>query len=201
MNKLKTVLAASAMAAAIGAPLPASAMEPFIGQIQFFGFNFTPRGWAPCNGQLLPISQNTALFSLLGTIYGGDGRTTFALPDARGRVLINQGQGPGLPNFQIGSMGGSTTNTLTTSQLPPHAPSITLRANGSTGNTGTPGSSTVLAAVDRSTNYSTSAPNVSMSPTSVSVGNVGQGQPVNNMQPYLTVNCQIALVGIFPSRN
>jgi len=201
MNTLKTVWAVSAMAFALGAPVPAAAMDPFIGQIQYFGFSFTPRGWAPCNGQLLPVSSNTALFSLLGTTYGGDGRTTFGLPDARGRVLVGQGRGPGLPDFRIGSKGGTTSNTLTVNQLPSHTHSAALHASGTAGNTGTPAANTVLAGVDRGSNYSSTAPNVTMSPTSVTIGSAGGGQPVNNLPPYLTVNCQIALVGIFPSRN
>ena len=94
--------------------------EPFIGEIRIFGFNFAPRGWALCDGQLLPISQNSALFSLLGTIYGGDGRTTFALPDLRGRAALHEGTGPGLSPRQLGQRSGSETNTLTVNQLPPH---------------------------------------------------------------------------------
>lgn len=95
-------------------------MEPFLGQIQAFGFNFAPRGWAGCNGQLLSIAQNTALFSLLGTTYGGNGQTTFALPDLRGRYMVNQGQGPGLSLYTIGQVGGTETTTLTSTQMPIH---------------------------------------------------------------------------------
>ena len=99
--------------------------EPFIGQIQPFAFNFAPRNWALCDGQLLPISQNTALFSLIGTTYGGDGRTTFGLPDLRGRVPIHQGHGPGLSSYVIGQTGGSATNTLTQAQMPSHTHTAT----------------------------------------------------------------------------
>lgn len=201
MKKIRSAVAASALAITCAMPQAAMAMDPFIGQIQFFGFQFTPRGWAPCDGQLVAISSNSALFSLLGTTYGGDGRTTFALPDARGRALIHQGSGPGLPLYRIGQRGGSPTSTLTTLNLPSHNHVATVHAVGAAGNSGTPASNVVPAAVSRGTLYSSAAPDVTMSPGMVTTGNTGGSQSFSTVSPYLTVNCQIALVGIFPSRN
>jgi microcystin-dependent protein len=168
-------------------------MEPFIGQIQAFGFNFAPRGWAKCDGSLLPISQHSALFSLLGTTYGGDGRTTFGLPDLRGRAALHQGTGPGLSPRTIGQRGGQETSTLTTQNLPPHNHS--LHARGEEDNSEKP-ENNVLAA---SPTYSTAAQDVTMHGTSI--GNTGSSQAFNNMQPFLVINWCIALVGTFPSRN
>ena len=134
-----------AIALAMGAALDmkrnlANAQESYLGQIQMFGFNFAPRGWAFCDGQLLPIAQNTALFSLLGTIYGGDGRTTFGLPDLRGRVPVHLGQGPGLANFTIGQKGGFATTTLSVQQMPlhAHAAQTTVHAGSATSDSGDP---------------------------------------------------------------
>ena len=205
------------IAAAIVVPLvwnsSAAAQEPLLGQIQAFGFNFTPRGWAQCDGQLLPINQNTALFALLGTIYGGDGRTTFALPDLRGRVPIHQGRGPGLTDRRIGSRGGAEITVLGVANMPPHnhlattTATATLHAQTSNGNEEVPGSTTVLARDRRDEVYSSQAPNVTMSPAAitanvnVTIGSTGNGQAFNNMPPYLTVNYCIAVIGIFPSRN
>jgi microcystin-dependent protein len=186
--------------------------EPFIGQIQTYGFNFAPRGWALCDGQLLPISQNTALFSLLGTIYGGDGRTTFALPDLRGRAPIHMGNGPGLSTRKIGSKGGSEFVTLTEAQMPAHDHTGTanlsgkIRCNSGAGNVDSPVGN-ALAEIDRVNQYSNAGPNADMHDDTVSAsGNLttataGGSQPHNNMQPYLTINYCIALVGLFPSRS
>ncbi len=180
-------------------------MDPFIGQIIMFGGNFAPRGWAFCNGQLLAIAQNTALFSILGTIYGGDGRTTFGLPELRGRVAVHAGgsSGPGLTNRPLGSRGGSETNTLTTSQLPSHNHTATMRAESAPGSTGNP-TGNLLGVITTGANiYAPPVPatEVSMSSDSIVVNNTGGGQSVNNMQPYTAVNYIIALVGTFPSRN
>ena len=183
---------------------PASASEPFLGTIQAFGFNFPPRGWATCDGQLLPISQNTALFSLLGTMYGGNGQTTFALPDLRGRVPIHMGQGPGLSPRNIGEHGGAESVTLTGSQMPAHthAASGTVQAQSGNGDVTSPGGA-VPANDPRQRQFSTVAPNVEMRPDTVTVTvlNAGGSQPHNNMPPYLVVNYSIALQGIYPSRN
>lgn len=184
--------------------------EPFIGQIQMFGFNFNPRGWAQCDGQLLPIAQNSALFSLLGTIYGGDGRTTFALPDLRGRVAIHQGSGPGLTNRTIGSRSGSERVTLNETQIPSHDH---VASATSTANAVTPAGNANVAegnvwandAGVSSATYSSATANATMGDgaisTEVNVQNAGGGQSHENMQPFLTINFCIALVGLFPSRN
>ena len=188
-------------------------MEPFIGQIILFGGNFEPRGWAFCQGQLLPISQNQALFSIIGTTYGGDGRTTFALPDLRGRAPIGMGQGPGLSERRLGSIGGSETNTLNITQLPSHnhMATGTLRASETEATTNNPAGNVLAIGktpIDRSSIvdanvYTSSAPNTNMAANQVevTVGNTGGNIPVNNMPPVLTTNYIIALVGIFPSRN
>lgn len=173
-------------------------MEPFIGQIILAGFNFAPRGYALCQGQLLSIAQNSALFSLLGTTYGGDGITTFALPDLRGRVPMGFGNGPGLTPRVLGEESGTETVTLLVSEIPAH--NHLLLANSAPGDTGAPAGA-VLAnsgATDREY-LSTGAPNEPMSVQAI--GMTGGTLPHNNMQPYLVLNYSIALEGIFPSRN
>jgi microcystin-dependent protein len=169
--------------------------DPFLGEIRMFGFNFAPYGWAMCNGQLLPISQNTALFSLLGTTYGGDGQTTFQLPNLQSRVAIHQGQGSGLSLYDIGQASGSETVTLTQNQMPQHSHSVS--ASSAPGTSGRPAS----AVPARSTGevYAGSSDGTTMSPSMI--GNAGGSQPHTNIQPYLTLNFCIALQGIFPSRN
>jgi len=167
--------------------------DPFLGEIRVTGFNFAPRGWALCDGQLLPINQNTALFALLGTQFGGNGQTTFALPDLRGRVPIHQGQGPGLTPRTIGETGGAESATLNVAQLPPHT--HTALASGGAQTTDRPaGAYPAVGGV-----YSTAAPDVTMAPGTIA--STGGGQPLPTMPPYLTVNFIIALQGIFPSRN
>jgi microcystin-dependent protein len=183
---------------------PAQAAEPYIGQIIMFGGNFTIRGYAQCNGQLLSIASNTALFSILGTTYGGDGRTTFGLPDLRGRCPIHYGSGLGLPSVSLGQKGGTATNTLTVNNLPPHSHDVTVKLKGSSlqGTEQGPGGHT-LAYDRRETQYSGSAPDVEMNSASVevTVSNTGAAQPVNNMPPFQAVNFQIALTGLYPPRN
>ena len=170
--------------------------EPFIGQIIMAGFNFAPRGYAFCAGQLLSIAQNTALFSLLGTTYGGDGRVTFGLPDLRGRVPVHMGQGPGLSNYVEGQVVGTENVSLLLSQLPQH--NHLVNAN-TTGGVATPINSFPASdGGDQATLYAAS-PTGMMNP--VMTGLAGGSQPHNNMQPYLVTNFCIALVGIFPSRN
>ena len=156
--------------------------EPYIGQLMLVGFNFCPRGWAPADGALLDIAQNTALFSLLGTIYGGDGRTTFGLPDLRGRAPIHTGQGPGLSNYPIGSSGGAEAVTLTPQEMPVHNHTITDLQNAN-------GTDPGLVIRDGS------------SAEQVPTSNAGGGEAHENRPPYLTMNWCIALVGVFPSRN
>ncbi len=176
--------------------------EPFIGQIVMFGGNFAPRDWALCDGQLLQISQWPALFSILGTTYGGDGRTNFALPDLRGRVAVHAGNGPGLPNILLGQSGGSATTTLNITNLPSHDHDHRLRGSTSIGDTSSPGGA--VPAVNQLTRYGiyqTGAPDTDMSTEAITAAPVGAGQAFNNMPPYQAVNYIIALVGLFPSRN
>lgn len=177
--------------------------EPFIGEIIMFAGNFNPRGWALCQGQLLAISQNTALFSILGTTYGGNGQTTFALPDLRGRVPVGQGQGPGLSSYTLGQQSGSETVTLTSQQMPSH--NHLINASEGNGAQQTPGSGFPASGVVPTSgnaavsNYRNSSDGTTLAPTAV--GLAGGNQPHTNIQPYLCINFIIALEGIFPSRN
>ncbi|MES2130164.1 MAG: tail fiber protein [Pseudomonadota bacterium] len=172
--------------------------EPFLGQIMCAPYNFAPRGWAELNGQLLSIAQNTALFALIGTTYGGDGRTTFALPDMRGRNLVHYGQGPGLSARLLGEAGGTETVTLSAGNLPAHSHAVTPK--GSTGDASqiSPASG-VAATKARTTLYAPGPGNIDMAP--IQSAPTGASTPVGVMAPFLTVNCYIALEGIFPSRN
>lgn len=164
---------------------------PFLGELKIVSFNFPPKGWAFCNGQFLPINQNQALFSLLGTMYGGNGQTTFALPDLRGRAPIHVGAG-----FIQGQVGGQEAHTLTQSEMPQHL--HFMQASNVDANTDTPSSSVALAtsAIDL---YRQPTALVAMEPGII--GNVGGSQAHQNMQPYLVLNYVIALIGVFPSRN
>lgn len=172
---------------------------PFIAEIVMFGGNFAPRGWAFCQGQLLSIAQNTALFSLLGTTYGGNGQTTFALPDLRGRVPMQQGSGPGLTPRVLGEQGGTETVTLLITQMPAHNHTavISTKANTGSGNDTLPTNNYWTEG-----NYNTGT-NTQMNPAAVqaTIGISGGSQPHNNMQPFLALNFIIATQGIFPSRN
>jgi microcystin-dependent protein len=172
-------------------------MEGYIGEIRGFAGNFAPRAWAFCEGQLLSIASNTALFSILGTTYGGDGRTTFALPDLRGRVPIQQGTGPGLPNYQLGQSGGSATHTMIVTEMPSHNHTGTIKCQTGAGNTSTPED----AYVARVGNAYSDSQNGSMAADALTINNTGGGQPFSIMQPYLAINFIICLQGIFPSRN
>ena len=167
--------------------------EPFMGEIRMFGFNFAPRSWAMCSGQILPIAQNTALFSLLGTTYGGNGTTTFALPDLRSRVPVHFGQGPGLSNVVLGERAGSEVVTLTIDQLATHTHGIAA-SNGTA--TASRPANNFLAAGGA---YANATDGTTMNPGMVQ--NTGGSQPHENRQPYLGLNFCIALDGIFPSRN
>jgi len=176
----------------LGFGKPASAQEPFLGEISMIGFNFAPRGWAFCDGQLFSITQNTALFSLLGTTFGGDGRTTFALPDLRGRVAIHPGSGPGLSPIQWGEKGGEEDVTLTVNQMPSHEHSVigaTLVGNPETAKN----------QKSKGNNPPVNVPNIEM--TSSMTGPTGGGLAHNNMPPFLGIYHIIALQGIFPSRD
>ena len=180
--------------------------EPFLGEIKMFGGNFAPRGYAFCNGALISINSNQSLFALLGTIYGGDGRTTFALPDLRGRAPTNQGQGSGLTNRAIGQRSGSETNTLNQNQMPAHNHAITATAKckGGAGNANTAvGNVWSNDAGVSSATYSNAGADADMATNAIAAesANTGASQAVNNMQPYLVCNYIIALQGLFPSRN
>lgn len=177
-------------------------MEPFIGMIVMFGGNFAPRDWAFCEGQLLPISSNTALFSILGTIYGGDGRTTFALPDLRGRTAIGPGTGPGLSSYSQGQKGGVESVTLNTTQIPSHNHTATgqLKSNGGPGDSPSPAGAYFGEANDDI--YASSAGSTMASDgVNVTVNNNGGGQSHENRPPYLACYYIIALSGIYPSRS
>ena len=175
--------------------------EPFLGMLATFGFNFQPRGWAYCAGQLISIAQNSALFALLGTTFGGDGQNTFGLPNMQSRIPVGMGTGPGLSNYQMGQMGGTENVTLNSTQMPQHSHFMTASGDGPTqataqgaslgsqGRTG--GTMPIIYA-----NGATTPVNMA-SATSLAGGN----QPHDNLQPYLAVNYCIALEGIFPSRN
>jgi microcystin-dependent protein len=220
-KSLRSVASIAALGAALGGGLwspaaKACSSEAYIGSICIFAGNFDIRNNALAQGQLLSIAQNTALFSILGTTYGGNGQTTFALPDTRGRVVIGQGQGPGTSSYQLGQVGGTESVTLTQAQMPlhTHAASTTLtlgakaRGNSATGNADGPGGNT-WAARPRGGQYSTAAPDVDMKADTLqltgsaatTVGAAGGSQPFAIVQPYVTLNYQIVLFGIFPSRN
>lgn len=165
--------------------------NPFVAEIRLFGFNFAPQGWALCNGQIMPISQNTALFALLGTTYGGDGRSTFALPNLQGQVVVGQGQGPGLSLYDLGQTGGEVSHTLLVAEMPAHDHVIGVSSTAGTLTTASGG--TAIGAPPTPA-Y---GPVYNMTPMA---GNVGGSQPHNNLQPYLTLNFCIALQGVFPPR-
>ena len=166
--------------------------EPFLGEIRLVSFNFPPSGWALCNGQFLPINQNQALFALFGTTYGGNGQTTFALPDLRGRTPISFSA-----SFALGQTGGEEAHTITSSEMPAHNHVVT--GNDAAATTNTPGSTTRLANSSPVNLYSAFSNPTTMNPGKIL--NVGGSQAHNNMQPYLTITFIVALQGIFPSRN
>lgn len=176
--------------------------DQFLGEIDIFGFNFAPAGWALCQGQLLPISQNAALFSLLGTQFGGNGTSTFALPNLQGRIPNHQGQGPGLSVYNIGQTGGAATVTLSTSTIPSHT--HTLPVTTVDGKVTTPTTANVVGAVGggRGGGGGSAYGTTTLANMAAQNGNTaGGGQAHNNMAPYLTLNYCIALTGIYPSRN
>jgi microcystin-dependent protein len=217
-QRMSVTLAAGAVAAGLvmAAPAPAVAQEPFIGEIRMVGFNFCPRGWAPAAGQLMPINQNQALFALLGTTYGGDGRTTFALPDLRGRVPVADGQGPGLSNVRLGEKGGREAAQLSANELPAHShgasTAVTLHSSSTAADSARPGGR-LLARTRSMTSpterarpriYSSGAADVTMADAAATAGttvdDAGGNLPFNVRDPFLGVRFCIALVGIFPSR-
>lgn len=195
--------------------------DAFLGEIRMVGFNYAPPGWAFCDGSLLMISSNTALFALLGTTYGGDGRTNFALPDLRGRVPVSWGQAPGLSRYELGERSGAETETITLSHMPAHQHalpssvsarmSVSIPAYSKEGNDPAPGPDNVLAAMGAGLQavegYSSETADTNLKPTTAGgtlqlsgdTGSTGSGQPVNVVQPYLTVNFIICVSeGIFP---
>jgi microcystin-dependent protein len=173
--------------------------DPFVAEVRIFPFNFAPKGWAWCNGQLLPISQNTALFSLLGTYYGGDGKTTFALPNLQGSVPVHVGgnqPGPGLSTYSLGQNGGTDTVTLLASESPSHTHSVNAQTIDQ-GDNRIPSPTLNLGNTQIYSNAGSAT--AQMDPTAVSI--FGGGQPHNNLMPYLTLYYNIALQGVFPPRS
>jgi len=170
--------------------------EPYLGEITIFAGNYAPRGFAFCSGQLLSIAQNTALFSLLGTTYGGDGATTFQLPDLRGRVVLGAGQGAG-SNFELGQTGGEEAHSLTVAELPAHT--HPLQAQAGAGNANAPAGNVLAAPVEPAFGYSSASPNSTMA--APSIGLAGGNQPHNTMPPYTALNFIISLDGLFPPRD
>src|SRR5215204_2406912 len=171
--------------------------DPFVAEIRIFPFNFAPKGWAFCDGQLMPISQNTALFALLGTVYGGDGKSTFALPDLQGNVPMHPGQGPGLSLYDLGQIGGTETVTLLQSEMPSHAHAVG-RARADAGDSITP-----VTSVWAQSGAGRGAAALYHTPATGKVNQFsllpeGGALPHSNMQPYLTLNFCIALQGVFP---
>lgn len=181
--------------------------EPYLGQVQLFAFGFAPRGWAICQGQILPIRQYTALFSLLGVNYGGDGQTTFGLPNLQGTAVVGVGQGPGLSDYESGQSGGTETVTLLSNEMARH--NHGFMAASAAGTTITSAANQLgISQLGSSKGQSTTAKVYSSNPGSATTGlaptsinPVGGGQPHNNMQPYLVLNYCIALEGVFPARN
>jgi len=175
--------------------------DPFVAEIRIFPFNFAPKGWALCNGQLMSISQNTALFSLLGTTYGGDGKSNFALPNLQGSAPMHPGQGPGLSLHDLGETGGSDTVTLLTSEMPFHTHNINcLDGARVAGQSGQPGNAILVKTGGAPANAYSSGASQNQTMAAGMVAPVGGSQPHNNLMPYLTLNFCIALQGVFPPR-
>ena len=173
-------------------------MDPFVAEIRIFPFNFAPKGWAWCDGQLLPLSQNTALFSLLGTTYGGNGKSNFALPNLQGRAPMHPGQGPGLSLHDLGETGGSETVTLLESEIPSHSHAVRAASPQDPGNLQVGAPNRVFAASGNGQAYNAAASLVSLAPEALAPA--GGDQPHNNLQPFLTFYFCIALQGVFPPR-
>ena len=184
-------------------------IEPYLANVTIFGGTFAPRGWAFCQGQLMQISQNDALFALIGTTYGGDGQTTFALPDLRGRVAVHPGQGPGLSNYALGQIGGNESITITSNQMASHTHAVVSFTSAGPGASNVPGTTdmptnNVPAPVNNSpASYNTAAGTESLGPSTVNgtTNIAGNSQPVEIIPPYLAMNYIICVEGIFPSRN
>lgn len=175
-------------------------IEPILGSVCMFAGNFCPRGYAEADGQLMAINQNSALFAILGTTYGGNGQTTFALPDLRGRSAIGVGQGPGLSQVELGQQAGTETVTLNISQMPAHSHAAVARGTTAAGTTDSPANA-VPAKLARSNIYSSGAADTNMGASAITVATAGGSQPVPTRNPYLGLKMCIALQGIFPSRD
>lgn len=202
--KLVKTISVAAVASGISlvstAPVQAQVDTPFIGQVSAFAGSYCPRNWMGADGTLIAISQNSALFSLYGTTYGGDGVTTFALPDLRGRRPISDGNGPGIGTYSLGERSGSTQFTLTLANLPSHNHIGTMRASNLPGDTANPNDNS-LATTGSERIYHTGAPAVNMDIGTVALNNSGGNQPVGKMSPYLAIRWCVSMFGIFPSRN
>lgn len=201
MTIRRLIFSTGVAAAALTCAAPANAQEFYIGQILPMGNSYCPRGTAQTDGQLLSISSNTALFSLLGTTYGGNGTTTFALPDLRSRSPIHLGTGPGLSTFTLGEAGGTETVTLQTTNLPAHAHTGHVRASNTPATTGSPGGASIGDFPDNQPRFATAAPDTNMANNTVQTDNTGGNIPFANRSPYLTIRFCIATQGIFPPRN
>ncbi len=171
--------------------------DPFVAEIRIFPFNFAPKGWAFCDGQILPLSQNTALFSLLGTTYGGDGKSNFALPNMQGNAPMHPGQGPGLSLHDLGETGGSETVTLLESEMPAHSHGVMAAPSIVAGDSNIPQGNS-FAKSSQGNVYTAAANKVQLSDNTITPA--GGDQPHNNMMPYLTLNFCIALQGVYPPR-
>jgi len=184
-------------------------VNPYLGQVSIFAGNFAPRGWALCEGQLLPINSYSALFSILGTTYGGDGRSTFGLPDLRGRIPMGSGSGPGLSTRKIGQKMGEENHTLIDAEIPSHSHTSKLSVSKGNGTQGAATADSTIATTGVNTGrvfteslgYNTSTPDTALNSASIAGGNTGGGRSHNNMQPTLCINYVIALEGNFPPRN
>lgn len=199
LSRTACVAAGAMSLAGLNGTASAQATDPYLGQIMCAGFNFAPPGWAELNGQLLPIGQYTELYQLLGTQYGGNGTTTFALPDMRGRVLVHAGQGPGLTPHDQGESAGAEQVTLSTAQLPAHNHTVIPRGSSAQATLASPEQAVPATTKKNSDVYAPGPGTLAMS--SILTTNTGGNAPVPVMQPYVTVRCFIALEGVFPERN
>lgn len=193
----KLAFAGALLLSILSSSLVKAQYDPYVGQIMFAPYTNTPNGWAECNGQLLPIQQNIALFALIGTTFGGNGQTTFALPDMRGRSLVHPGSGPGLTPVTLGQTGGSETVTLTSAQMPSHSHNVA--AVSAEGNQNSPTGNLPADTKLLDKEYSDAPSNTTMKGTMIAPA--GGNQPHENRPPYLAVKCYIALQGVFPSFN
>lgn len=199
---MRTMIAGTALAGSMSMAAPAIAgADPFVGQILFYPYNFCPRSTVAAQGQILAISSNTALFSLLGTTYGGNGTTTFALPDLRGRGVVNQGQGPGLSDRLLGEVGGAESLTLLTTEMPSHTHVGSMRGYAQNADTDTPVGNSFSTAANGFSPNAAPTPASYLNAAAATVATAGGSQPIAFRSPYLTLTPCIALQGIFPARN